>query len=613
MSDNTEDGWYYLSRLNLFEGIINEKTPNVVIYEVAHAHGINVSSEAATFNNKTLLKLIAETPVEKVKPPYTSEMWRYLARYVNSHVNNWKNKQLKDAFLFLYQSPDLKHLCPNFRIGEQTPEHPFSINACLLYKICLKYNINTFPEMTYQEMGFVVNCLKFPREVILNMFITQSSHISSSQLINTFLHLSRQEINSSMIKLPNCCEEISHEGLEKIHHEMVDLKCYQTNYIPRSTIEAVALAALKYNLDISSSEYPFYEYYRLIKDGHNSYQPYDSRLAHYYSVNPRLYLLEYHFNPLFPESYYPLNLLADLQIRSGYDRLPMVNTYSQLSEIYLCNTFYHGLRPDIINKESPFDLDNLDNLQSNEIICYGNPNDGCTFFSYSELADYFKANKAYLHPLEKGKQLTKEEKVRLRYLVEEINYPHDNEYCALQRRKLLDVMIYVDTFDGEITHEITKFVEEYNYASIQIQQKIRDSFEKMFMLSMYMRGWEGGSEPYPLQEAPYKEQGNVDLHVTEALISWEVTLVELGNIWSEKIRTLPIFMYRNGFVVSTDERYGLTIGDKINLVKNGENSNNVAGSCIRVSSGWLAASAYRYLSILGFNPIFDISKLNPVY
>ena len=74
---------------------------------------------------------------------------------------------------------------------------------------------------------------------------------------------------------------------------------------------------------------------------------------------------------------------------------------------------------------------------------------------------------------------------------------------------------------------------------------------------------------------------------------------------------LPLMQYHSAsktFIVTTDEDEGLTIGERINIVRGGENGSYK--SCIRMSSNVICASAYYYMRIIGLRIPFDIEEVS---
>lgn len=614
------NGVYHLSRLDLIKSEINETTPNLVIYEIATSHGLVTDLSQCNFSNKILLNYIQETPIKIVKEPITREGWRYIARYVNPHVNSWKEgNKLKEAFQFLQQHRhlDISKISPDFIAGQQTPEQLYSFNACLLYGICVKYGVITWSTMGYEELAFAVRSLLTPN-FLINHFSQQLQRYQGdnppSQLINLCLNFYKTNYLQPIFPSFDC---LAYEELEKKLEELTDVNYLQDRWYPQQTNEVVALVAAKYQLDISTSRYPFEELALLRQHGIRDYQPFDPEMVKYYRVNPRLYSLDYHFNPLFSERYYSGTCLETLQQRSGYQRDNRIPAYAQLQEAYLCNSFHHGLRPRIKNSQSLYDLADLSETPSNQIITYGNPDEGYIFFTYSELADFFRINRAFLHPLEKRRQLSHVEISQLRFLSCDDTYPLDDEISSENRKKLYQAISYVDAFNLEIEEDLKIFLEAYEVAEEEVKSQVKESFMKLFYAAMYMRGWLGMVEdagmstedPYPIEVAPYRPQGDVFIRVCQSLKEWHDYLGVMGDAWTKRIHNLPLVRYEDGFVVSNDPQIGQTIGEKITIVEKGEDHNNTMGSCIRVSSGWLAASCHRYLTILGMEPPFNITKL----
>ena len=134
-----------LSRLAI-TGAISHTTPLVVIKEIADAHSI-VYDEQNMNRQRYLVRLINSinsTNVSIVREPYEMEDLRLIARFVNSNPRNWKRVPLTEAFDFLIQYTHIKKLCEvhsDFEYGPQTPEHPYRLNASVLYGICNAQNI----------------------------------------------------------------------------------------------------------------------------------------------------------------------------------------------------------------------------------------------------------------------------------------------------------------------------------------------------------------------------------------------------------------------------------------------------------------------------------------
>ena len=136
---------------------------------------------------------------------------------------------------------------------------------------------------------------------------------------------------------------------------------------------------------------------------------------------------------------------------------------------------------------------------------------------------------------------------------------------------------------------------------------------------MYMRGWLGEG-PYPLNRddtlVSNDEQPNVDLRVTGSIIQLE-SMLDQANMYDnigDIIKELPLIFYHNRsqeLLPSTDEEEGLTIMERINIVKGGEEY--PLQSCIRMSSNRFGATAYYYMRFLGLPSPFPIEEMAHIF
>ena len=136
---------------------------------------------------------------------------------------------------------------------------------------------------------------------------------------------------------------------------------------------------------------------------------------------------------------------------------------------------------------------------------------------------------------------------------------------------------------------------------------------------MYMRNWDGEGD-YPLtSEATNfnkEEQIIVDDRVTQSLIRFEKSLecLQIYDKLGDFIQNLPLMQYHsesNTFVTCNDFAEGLTIKDRIDIIREGENAG--LNSCIRLSSNKLAATSYYYMVLLGFRLPFSISEVSHIF
>ena len=143
------------------------------------------------------------------------------------------------------------------------------------------------------------------------------------------------------------------------------------------------------------------------------------------------------------------------------------------------------------------------------------------------------------------------------------------------------------------------------------KRKIENAFGCLLNIAMYMRNWDGVSE-YPLtsEATNFSEERQiiVDDRVTQALIEFDKIVKE--HFLGKDILILPLIMYvkeSNKFVVVTDPTEGLTIGDRIKIVKKGEYTGQ--NSCIRLTSNRFCATSYYYMVLIGMRLPFAINQV----
>ena len=123
-------------------------------------------------------------------------------------------------------------------------------------------------------------------------------------------------------------------------------------------------------------------------------------------------------------------------------------------------------------------------------------------------------------------------------------------------------------------------------------------------LGMYMRGWKGEDDPYPVKRRPYTEE--TDGLVTIAF--WPV-LEEYKNTTGKMVLDLPLYRYTYGsWKRSMDKKDGITIYDRLAKVK----SNKDIYACIRMSSNWFICTAYKYMVLFGMPAPFNLQEADHI-
>jgi len=597
-------------------------TPLCVLEEILDAHRIGHEKGAIRENyRKDLVDYIHKLPPITIEYPIeTVEMQklRILTAYVNTDRGlSWTKEKLFEALQFLQMFEksskiDLSDIHPEFEWGLQTPDNIQKLNACALYRICqehdLKVNVNTTISMMANSVRFL---MAGPDKAY--QLLTHFSHTSTAQDI----------INGLILGNPSTDQSATLEKDDVITRgklsEHLEITAFVSTLVmpmdllkriePKSCVEAVALTAVIFKRDISQSSNPICEYKRL-QSTYFGYIPYDEELRKIHTLNPVLLDLTKTFNPLFPEEYYRVEDLISMAIREGNDGngVDERNVYTTLQLSQLLENFYSGLYPEITNKETPVTLDEVEALDPGVIVCYGVRREALTAFHIEGLIDHFRVIKTFAHPTNPGTTFTPQTIKKLKSIARDRF--SGTERSQDLKRDLLEVIEEVEFLSAETLSKAKEFYHHFLSSTNEDKLKIREVVLELLHLAMYMRGWDGENPHFPIQEAPIYDQLSVDIKVTSSIQRFE-TLCSNLNQTGPLIRNLPLLRYQGVFNPSRCERDGITIDDRLRIVKDGNNTGNMA-SCIRMTSNWLAASAYRYLLLIGEPAPFAVDELRDI-
>lgn len=628
-----------LTRLSI-TGLVDVNTPQIVLKEIADAHNITYNKDDL-IQGTNIAKFVNHINIQKaiiVKKPYKINELSCIAHFINKNIQ-WSKGELEMAFEYLMSFSNYsKLLAPpiNFTIGLQTPKDIYTLNSCVLYAICKANNITTNFNSSIEEMANYVKLISthkngniqtkciIDRELCKTIYdLIRSDQMKTESLINIVSSLN-PNIIPNILKISSSDNSItkfnvSYTELARICDIVKRERNRNNNKYnkPTTHTEAIVMAALDFKIDISETINPLAEYKALtIKP----YFPYDRKFSDrlYRSEknpdicdNPHLNIF---FNIKFPESMYTSETILQLCRAEGIDKSILDgNNYNTLQVCYLSYTFLHGKHKGITNKTTTYKDDIID-LEDCEIVCYGirinDTNDiSLTAYTYLELANSFDHYRRYQNPLSlNNSRFTKASIDKLKILAKRPKYENESVQLYENRLKLNDAIDRVSIFNQTHNSMIQSFIQKYDTLMESLQFKVRNIFLKLLHLSMYMRGW-SGSGPYPIlnHETLHNNQCDVDLKVSEGIREYEDACILIPEM-SKDINKLPLMIYNNGFIVCSNIDEGLTIFDRIQIIKAGNDTQNMY-SCIRLSSNRLAASAYYYMQLLNIAKPFDIESL----
>ncbi len=629
-----------LSRLAI-TGLVATSTPSVVLKEIAEAHNIDYDDNKF-FESRYITKFVHEintTNVKYINQPYGLEEYRSMARFVNKNFE-WKKVSLKQAFNLLIEYTDINKISSfhkNFKYGPQTPDHPDSLNACILYAICKINKLDTHFSTTIDEMASNIRLLFRLKESDIYHSVRLAIQnammyggCEGYQLINILSQIdpersirmikpTQHDVSKAMeLEIEEDYEiVIDYDSLERIGTEISN-RTIRRN--PNNHMEAVAMAAIYYKMDISRVKSPLAEYQELTR---TPFFPIDKELMKRLELsdlhpdslkNPRLDKI---FNPYLPPALYDDGDLHKMCQEEGCTRedIIMDGVYSRLQGCYLMKTFIHGKQGNIINNITTFD--DVWEINYDNVIIYGIRGGSMRAYTYGELSDTFKHLKRFQKPDRKEQDessLFPTHAINKLYkLCDKDQRITESDDIFRERIELAEQIertrLYIETNQEQVRQFINIYETTYDKSKIDL------FFMLLLKSAMYMRGWIGEG-PYPLNSADTvvadEERPSVDVRVTQSIQDIEASLLELQEV-GDLIKQLPLMFYENGELLpSTSDDEGKTLLERINIVKGGENGTGNVNSCIRMTSNRFAASAYFYMSLMNLPIPFDISQLSKI-
>lgn len=609
----------FLNRLDIVGGI-DHNTPLVVLIEICKASSIKIDEVSK------MIKKIYRYKGVFITRNFENNMedLRLIASYVNIDHPQWKRAPLLKAYNFLSSFSDINY-CKNFRfnkirnIGPQTLFSPKSLNACVLYKLCKVNNLFIDLHTTIEEMNDklklfyqISSNFRMLTDIKTTIFNSLKFDMDNSKLVNIL----------SMIHYP-LVNNIEQEEQEKEqYNEFYSIPNYNLLSVttddilsedrrePRNHIEAVIMAALYYKLDISNCSNPKIEY-ELLKI--TPYFPHDENLKNRlklssihedFLLNPYLNRC---FNPNFPMNMYNTEDLINLCVNEGINIQDEYYTFLQMA--YLTESFVHGKQGNIINTTNTF-LQNINNLDYNEVVVYGIRNENqMRVFTYGELKDTFSSYKRFTNPAT-NETFSEEGINKLYSLTKKDKFPNESDEQYLERKELGDVIDRIKLYISSTNSYLYRFVNTYEQS--ENKKKIESALTTLLHLAMYMRNWSGiGDFPLTSEQTNYdlEKQIEIDHRVTQCLLNFENKCEDIDI----DILNLPLMQYRAGeFITVNDESEGLTIKDRIRIIRCGENQSGIA-SCIRLSSNKFIATSYYYMIVIGMRLPFNISEVSHIF
>lgn len=582
-----------LSRL-FITGPIDSNTPRVVIEEIQDS---DVLAQRPDVLEQNPVKEIKSIDLEDNNP----DNWRYVALFVNPAVDEWKTSDLIIAFKFLLKFYGQNHDClsklpKKLIFGAQTPNQLESINLCICYRICRQHGIDTKSTTTKEYLFDAVRLLRQP-QYILSQLVLKADRINQ---IKAILSTNQSSIDLDYTNFPPT--KITYAQLEHLATNM-KLSTLVDYCLPSTPEMAVAMAAVKYFIDISLANDPINEYLNL-RSQNDLLTFQDPWMEHWRLKNPKIFDIKYQYNPIFPiEHFYSTRDLHSIASFEGFSlqQLTDISLEELVIMSYYHETFFDGEIPNLKSRQTAISLESLDDIDT-PILCYGARTEKLQLVTVQELIDTFKNNKNFNNPFQ-AHQIFSDMAI--------------TKLANICRNKTAPIYAQLLTEIDEIRRDSNRLriiCEDLNnkYVKLPEFQKnlVREAIYTILNLGMYMRGWTGNNNKYPVSIAivPIEREIDMALNITREFNKWDKICADLGSL-APIVTDLPLLIYNAAqYQMVTDRDDGLTINDRLKIIREGDKSLNIS-SCIRLSSNYLCVSAHRYLQAIKLLPPFPINEL----
>lgn len=588
-----------LSRINSIGGI-DVNTPTIILLEIASF--MNIKLDTTKITNRQYLSRVITTLIKhddiKINKPYTPTDLQKLAQYVNCDPRIvWNTKDLTTAHSFLLRIDQItptnvqKILSPNITFSPLTPQTPNAIDLISLYAILNRLKI--IPTNTSDTLSLAEKWRSRLREYLETDPYQMKREIISN--IDLCTHATIFDLYSKIKKLKNIAPKpkIDLKLLESIYKKakLKSKALEKEDSTPKINEEAIVLAAIYYGLDLYSSQNPILVYYKIVE-------------------NPRyrssFKKINSHFNPNLPRCFYSDAISQRIAADLGFStkNIKSSDPYVLCLEAQHLNQFKHGKRRTHSNEKTHVYLTPINNLSYHQCVSFGL--DNYFAYTYEELLATFSTYLDLVPPNKSdGVSFTPRDVRRLLYLATHHQYLGERENAYRLRTQLVTKIKQIKSSRKQLS--VAEKTLLMRTKDEQTKTYIKEALILFTEAVMYMRGWLGSPNDYPLVKTLTKDQDQVDVLVSVNLSKMCLYLKERNIV--NLIYDLPLYQYNQGcYVRNIDKEKGLTLGERLSIL---EDKNNI-NSCIRTSSNWFLASISKYYTLIGVSSPFEIDDVRRI-
>lgn len=619
-----------LNRLSI-TGTLDETTPICVVKEILQAHNLStnkIDDKSITFSQlqNEINKLNSYRPITLYGD--IKENIRYIAAFVNHECKTWSQRSLLKSYEHLLNFPkDDPSILSNITYSQKDRDNTDGYNACMLYALCKRYNIETSWKTNPNQMADLLRKLSTDTTKLRMGLIPLIESLTKTQLVNIYALLEKNSkkdiqllpINDKFNKTKNIEDVkpmicLDQSKLQQYYDKFNDRVYLLSNLQPTNHYEAIVLAGLLFNLNIIESRFPLLEYEELSETRNlDMYVPIDSIFRKRYLINKQWYLLNHHWCPELSFLYSSKDI-KNFCSQEGYvtedfrnyDELSLLHMSRISINIYIGKNIYEESE-DVLY--TPINMDTISDLNNNECITIGIINEPSTLKTYSiqELCDLFTNVKNYINPENSKEMLPGRIVNKLHHFA--------SKYALGNLCKAISVVEKWKQYSNEFSESLRLIYSENN--------KIVEYLYKILEAGMYMRGWKVISDKYPIKEEETKLmnpelQFEIEKQVHSSIQEIQ-TYIESESLSEEErnvLKTLPLMKFSHEgdtkiFVLTPDPDDGSSMLNRLQIVLDGNKHKNMK-SCIRLSSNILLHSIYFYLCSLGLPEPYNIFELEHI-
>ena len=577
-----------LNRLRII-GNVSDCTPTCVIAELAACLGIKFCEESSVAETLAIVDKMIDSTVD-----IGHELTRYelskVAQFVNPTTSVvWETHELMLALGHLLQFYEkIGVIEPNFESGQKTPKKPMAYNACMLFAYLRHHGVCTSRSTTFEQLEAAVRCLFDSRANLREHLFATLADMDLAQLVSLKLSVSQKAYPSEDLSV--CLAKFSNP------------EYLITRAVPKHGAEAIALAALRFRVDVSESTNPTAELASLAAVDVQNWQPVDSRFRQSYSRNPEWFNIDKTWNPKFG-AMYDNATLREFAIAEGWAMVDLNRTHpgELLYQSRITSNIYFGRHPSCTEIVTGVDRDDVTPRMI--LLTYGNiETNSLKLYTEDELCRCFMHYSDFVNPLDTRETMAPIVVRKLLLL------------CSSHRLNDLSQTIATITARKKSMCEHAKQLAQERRKN----EKCVDAFlDSLLRVAYYMRGWKVATMDLPIDrektQFPANRQSEVDLNVCDAIRELYSIVDAMPEELAMLCRSLPLMQLKKSgnsttFVASSNADYGLTIFDRLSIVTSPGNNN----SCIRMASNRFASSGYYYSISCGRPAPFELTALSDI-